>query len=427
MGCAGSRLTTSEAAILRVGELVHDGDVASQKKPGSGHKYLDEAIEHLPKIDDADRDNYSILVYSRHGRQFYAEGDLRHAIQSYQTAINLAEVKIAQRCPGLYLMLQRYAECMTDIARIWIRSSKGYDARRASGAVSIHVENRVSIMDINSPTSPVVTHPSIRRKRRDEATAEIVLLRCIETIEQGHNRRSDLLVEPLMLLASLYESLELHSRAELLVRRCIGILIVQFGHDHPRLNESNAILENLVEKKAAKNREKAAVKIHATWKMFVEMRKLQSKLGRQVTRHILSEDPRRTPTPPPDYLAQVVGDGDLVDDVASQSPAARQSASPLNETAGSFNTTNSSDPPQKTNSFFGVAPTAAKNSESISPRFGSRRDLVAAAGARGSLKSLKGIAGPVLSTAEGPIAVAAPRVWQLPAADGDDGDDGVDL
>ena len=389
MGCGASDLSESEQAILRLGELVHKADVAAEKSPGSGHAFLADAASHLPLIDDDERDNYAILVKSRHGKMYYQEKDYSRAIDAYTQAINMAEVKIAERCRGLYLMLQRYAECMTDIATIWIGS--------ANGEVTAP-ENSPANPSPLVPNAPSAIAQSAKRKRRDEATAEIVLLRCIETIEEGHNRRSDLLIDPLMQLASLYESLGLYSRAELLVRRCIGILIVQYGHDHPRLVESNANLERLVKLKESAAEEVAAVNIQKTFRMHRAMNELEKKLHRQVKRHARLEE-NRTPTPPTDFLSQLVGDD------PEQSTGQN---SPIDDHAAARANTGS-----RPGSFHGVAPGAAAGSPKRTTSEIRRNPVEAASQPK-----------PQRQTTETSIQEqAAPKVWAVAGAEGEDIDE----
>lgn len=278
MGCGVSAISDSEAAILEIGKLLHEAGKTAVTNPDTSFQKIREAERKLARVDDENQDHYAILVYSREGKLQYNLRRYQKAIEAYTKAVHIAEVKIAQKVRGLYLLLQRYAECMCDIARIWLKSA--------------------------------ALAKSESKKLRETGKAELVLLRCVETIEEGHNRRSDLLEEPLLLLASIYEELRLFNRAELLARRVSGILIVNFGHEHPKIAETKRYLDALVAKKEVSIEHEAASRIQSVFKMLHEMRTLEAKLGRPVKRHRLIAREDRSPSPETDFLAQLAAETD---------------------------------------------------------------------------------------------------------------------
>lgn len=283
MGCGASTVSDSEVAILEIGELLHDASHTAAQNPDISFHKIRLAEAKLARVDDFNQDHYAILVYSREGKLQYGLRRYQKAIEAYTKAVHIAEVKIGEKVRGLYLLLQRYAECMCDIASIWQKSA--------------------------------AAQKSESKQLRETGKAELVLLRCIETIEEGHNRRSDLLVDPLMMLARLYEDLKLFSRAELLVRRVSGILIVTYGHEHPLIAETKRCLESLVVKKEAALDNDAAVTIQSIFRMRREMRALEGKLGRPAKRHVLQVKGQRSPTPTSDFLTQLAAEsvGELGD------------------------------------------------------------------------------------------------------------------
>lgn len=139
----------------------------------------------------------------------------------------------------------------------------------------------------NGTTKALATGPLSPARAEDYTKCEMLLVRCIETIEGGHNRRSDLLVEPLSLLAELYEQLGMYARAELLCRRMKGIMIVQYGHDHPGLAELNVRIDGLTGLREEKAVTTAAVRIQNIFRMRRCMEAVGKRLGKPMKRHRL--------------------------------------------------------------------------------------------------------------------------------------------
>ena len=255
MGCGVAKPSLSEAAVLAIGELLHDADSAFPTNKVHAFQCVFEAHQQLSFVERESYDHYEILVCHREGKLHFSNHDLPRAVEAYTKAIQVAEVQIAQKRRGLYLMLQRYAECMVDMSRIW------------------HVAAERATSD--------------KKRQKEFSKCEMVLLRCIETVEEGHNRRSDLLIAPIMMLVGLYEQLSLVGRAEMLLRRCQGIYIVNFGHDDPNLIVTNRKLEELMMKRDALQIQKVAVKLQSVFRMHKAMKRVGLMLHKKLARHEL--------------------------------------------------------------------------------------------------------------------------------------------
>lgn len=373
MGCGSSQLTPEEQAILDIGVLLHKAEEAfDDNKSDLSFRFIGDAAKKLPNLGDESIGHYTILVATREGNLYFRKGQMQNAAAAYTKAIVVAEEKIEARCRGLYLMLQRYADCMVSMAKIWLASAE--------------------------------KHTQVEKKRRDNAKAEMVLLRCIETIEEGHNRRSDLLIDPLILLAEIYKKFEMYSRAELLVRRCSGILIVQYGHDHPQLIETKRILDDLVEKKERVASVTAARKIQSTWRMYTAMVQLGKRLGKErVKRHTFSE--RRTPSPPNDYLSKLKEEmGEAAESERGASNNGGGNSGSIQQSAD-VNLPTSKTPPageEASSNPLSIAGPMAKSLSTKSIDSASKQ------------KAVKGLMEPILCPEQAP-----PRVWTVPVVEGE--------
>lgn len=275
-----SKAQQEEEITHSVSELIHDAtDEFRSNNVAAAHQLLKRAREMLPSISSGQRDHYSIVVHSKQGSFYYREGLYAKAEDAYTVAIRLEEAQIEAKCKGLYLMLQRYRDDMCDLARI--RKMDGDGKCTRSEEANAKASN-------DDGSSRVSLEGRISANRADDyARCEALLVRCIETVENGHNRRSDLLVEPLSLLAELYEQLNMYSRSELLCRRMKGIMIVQYGHDHPGLSELNTRIDALAAQREQSAVTHAAVKIQSVFRMRKAMAAVGTSLDKTMKRHRL--------------------------------------------------------------------------------------------------------------------------------------------
>jgi hypothetical protein len=149
--------------------------------------------------------------------------------------------------------------------------------------------------DAETPPSELLT-PRARARhcerdvQRRIGSMEHMLLNCVENIDRWHSHRSEMLIDPLMLLAELYERLQMWEQCERTVRRLSGVFMVKYGHSHPAYQRTHQWLIRLSDRSEAKAAKKAATSIVATWKMRKAVCALAHRIGRDMTRS-------RTPTP----------------------------------------------------------------------------------------------------------------------------------
>ncbi|CAD2220257.1 hypothetical protein AGDE_06116 [Angomonas deanei] len=317
-----------------------------------------------------------MMVYQKEGDIYHKQGELESAKDTYSRAITLAERRVARGEKDVYMVLKRYVLSMVGLARIWyqhekeIKGFKFVDAQHprvpavegdggdsdlgsisslesslsSAGSifslneailramapreprsrtgpkfsrVKVNAPHQIKETQLNNREDQFVLHSKMTRELI-ASPCELLLLRCCEVVELGHNCQSELMIPALIELAQIYEDLELYSRALLLVRRCLGILCNVYDYDHPwvielqhRADRLNALLEQQM-------REEAATKIQATWKMHKAMRDLEDALGHPVKRHVWIPRKYRT-TPDLDFLGDLedlpVDNGEPDDDV----------------------------------------------------------------------------------------------------------------
>ncbi|CBH14378.1 hypothetical protein, conserved [Trypanosoma brucei gambiense DAL972] len=288
-------------------------------------------------------DHLAVLVYQKEGDVFASLGDVESAKTVYARAIQIAETRVARGEKEMYMVLKRYVLAMVGMARIWYeqeRNTIGFTFANNQAQPPTSSNSSVcsdtsftssilsdsSIFSLNQevlksivpkqprrrvgPTvsvvkipRPKVTKPNytteddfvLRSQMTRELKAspcELLLLRCIEVVEIGHRRQSELLIPALVELAQIYEDLHLYNRALLLVRRCLGILCVVYDYDHPWIIQLRRRSDYLVKCMEHWSKGKCATKIQATWKMYRAMCLLESVLGRTVTRHVWMPRPK---------------------------------------------------------------------------------------------------------------------------------------
>lgn len=243
----------------------HEGQFHAQLK------LLQAAEEALDTVIADDVDGLSVLVYQRLGTVYRDLGQVAQAKDALGKAIRIAEVMVAERRPFLYLVLVRYVDAVLHIAQLWLEE-EGKKAQE-----ELDRNRRKSTGLVTSLT------PAARRNMR--AASETALLRCVETVELGDHKQSEILLTPLIELAKVYEAVEVFNRAILVLRRCIGILCVVYAHDHIRIPELQAWIARLTSLRRVQMRTEAAIKIQSVIRMFFCLRMLETVLNRRVKRH----------------------------------------------------------------------------------------------------------------------------------------------
>ncbi|KPA75578.1 hypothetical protein ABB37_08460 [Leptomonas pyrrhocoris] len=350
---------------LRVLQLIQQADAVPPSNPAEKLRLLRQCYPLLEEVPKERFDQLAVTVYQQEGDIYYQQMNIPNAKDTFSRAITLAEKRVARQDTDMYMVLKRYVLAMIGMARIWYdheRDHQGFkfvdrknpkipavdpaDSDDGSSSLS-SLESSLSsdggsvfslneaIMRSMAPRPPRrQTGPLFKRlkvkaphmlknaqfDREDEfvlhsrmtrelvaSPCELLLLRCCEVVQIGHNAQSELLIPPLIELAQIYEDLELYSRALLLVRRCLGILCSVYDYDHPwvvqlmqRADRLKALLEEQL-------RNDSATKIQATWKMHKAMEALADALGHPVKRHLWIPRKYRA-TPELDYLGDFVGD-----------------------------------------------------------------------------------------------------------------------
>nr|CCD15033.1 unnamed protein product [Trypanosoma congolense IL3000] len=290
-------------------------------------------------------DHLAVLVYQKEGDVLVTQGDVESAKTVYARAIQIAETCVARGEKEMYMVLKRYVLAMVGMARIWYeqeRNTVGFtfannniqggpsleDSFGSSASFASSILSDSSVFSLNqevlksiAPKAPrrrigpkvsavKIPHPKVvkptytteddfvlRSQMTRELKAspcELLLLRCIEVIEIGHRRQSELLIPALVELAQIYEELHLYNRALLLVRRCLGILCVVYDYDHPWIIQLRQRADYIIRRREHWSKESSAIKIQATWKMYRAMCMLENALGRAVTRHVWVPPPPAT-------------------------------------------------------------------------------------------------------------------------------------
>ncbi|ESL11503.1 hypothetical protein TRSC58_00745 [Trypanosoma rangeli SC58] len=180
--------------------------------------------------------------------------------------------------------------------------------RRAGPAVNVIQLLRPVTMKMNfTAEDDFVLRSKMTRELR-ASPCELLLLRCIEVVEIGHRRQSELLIPALIELAQIYEDLRLYNRSLLLVRRCLGILSVVYDYDHPWIIQLRRRADFIAECLDEDNKVNMATKIQATWKMYKAMRLLEGAIGRPVVRHVWSSTTYRNQANDTKFLNEFVND-----------------------------------------------------------------------------------------------------------------------
>ncbi|KAG5512228.1 hypothetical protein GH5_07713 [Leishmania sp. Ghana 2012 LV757] len=354
----------ADSTSLRILGLIQQSDATPQDCPSEKLRLLQQCYPLLEVVPKDRFDQLAVTVYQKEGDIYYQQGDIENAKNAYSRAITLAEKRVARQDTDMYMVLKRYVLAMVGMARIWyehqrdhqgftfvnqkhpkVPAAEGGDAAAdpsssVSSLESSLISDGGSVFSLNQAilksmaprpprrqTGPLfqrvkVQAPHVMQNsqcnREDEfvlhsrmtrelvaSPCELLLLRCCEVVQIGHNAQSELLIPPQIELAQIYEDLALYSRALLFVRRCVGILCSVYDYDHPwvvNLMQRADKLEELLEKQT---RNDMATKIQATWKMHRAMQQLEAVLGHPVRRHHWIPRKYRT-TPDLDFLGEYI-------------------------------------------------------------------------------------------------------------------------
>ncbi|KAG5487523.1 hypothetical protein LSCM1_07480 [Leishmania martiniquensis] len=357
----------ADPASLRVLELIQQSDAVPPDCPSEKLRLLQQCYPLLEIVPKARFDQLAVTVHQKEGDIYYQQEDMESAKSTYSRAVTLAEKRVARQETDMYTVLKRYVLAMVGMARIWYnheRDRQGFtfadqkrprvhaaadDGDAADDAnASMHslesslVSDGGSVFSLNQAilksmaprpprrqTGPLFQRVHVRAphvtqdaqlNRENEfvlhsrvarelvaSPCELLLLRCCEVVQIGHNAQSELLIPAQIELAQIYEDLGLYSRALLLVRRCMGILCSVYDYDHPwvvQLAQRADKLEGLL---GEQTRNSMATKIQATWKMHRAMQQLEDALGHPVRRHQWIPRKYRT-TPDLDFLGKYASD-----------------------------------------------------------------------------------------------------------------------
>ncbi|CBZ23321.1 conserved hypothetical protein [Leishmania mexicana MHOM/GT/2001/U1103] len=351
---------------LRVLELVQQADAVPPDSPSEKLRLLQECYPLLERVPNDRFDQLAVTVYQKEGDVYYQQEDIDNAKNTYSRAITLAEKRVARQDADMYMVLKRYVLAMVGMARIWydherdhqgftfvdhkhpkVQAVDGSDTAHDANSSMSSLESSMtsgggSIFSLNDAilksmaprpprrqTGPLFQRVKMRaphvtqssqRNREDEfvlhsrmtrelvaSPCELLLLRCCEVVQIGHNSQSELLIPAQIELAQMYEDLALYSRALLLVRRCVGILCSAYDYDHPWVVHLMHRADRLEGQLEEQMRHNMATKIQATWKMHRAMQHLEDMLGHPVRRH--QRIPRKYRAMPDlDFLREYVGD-----------------------------------------------------------------------------------------------------------------------
>ncbi|RNF01970.1 hypothetical protein TraAM80_06690 [Trypanosoma rangeli] len=349
----------ADPATLHILNAVKEADMLPDSKASLKLQLLHDCYPFLEQVPPHRFDHLAVLVYQKEGDVYFSQGDVEGAKTTYSRAIQIAETRVARGEKEIYMVLKRYVLAMVGMARLWYaqeRDTTGFTF--ADKDLPMMTPRETSISSLNSLESSVLSDTSmfslnqailksmapksprrragpavnvvqllrpvtmkmnftaeddfvLRSKMTRELKAspcELLLLRCIEVVEIGHRRQSELLIPALIELAQIYEELRLYNRSLLLVRRCLGILSVVYDYDHPWIIQLRRRADFIVECVDEYNKANMATKIQATWKMFKAMRLLEETIGRPVMRHVWSPATYRNQANDTNFLNEFVND-----------------------------------------------------------------------------------------------------------------------
>jgi tetratricopeptide (TPR) repeat protein len=369
----------ADPTSLRVLQLIQQADGVPQSNPAEKLRVLRQCYPLLEEVPKERFDQLAVTVYQQEGDIYYQQMDIQNAKDTFSRAITLAEKRVARQDTDMYMVLKRYVLAMIGMARIWYdheRDHQGFrfvdhkhpkvpaadgnnsddgnsslsslESSLSSDGGSVFSLNEAILRSMAPRPPRRQTGPLFKRlklkaphtlknaqyDREDEfvlhsrmtrelvaSPCELLLLRCCEVVQIGHNAQSELLIPPQIELAQIYEDLALYSRALLLVRRCLGILCSVYDYDHPWVIQLMQRADRLKALHDEQLRNEMATKIQATWKMHKAMQALADALGHPVKRHQWIPRKYRT-TPDLDYL------GDFVGDLPEDQPLGEESVPP---------------------------------------------------------------------------------------------------
>ncbi|KAH8604201.1 hypothetical protein ERJ75_001749000 [Trypanosoma vivax] len=349
----------ADDATLYILGAVKEADQLPNEKADAKLQILRNCYPYLARVPSHRFDNLAVLLYQKEGDVYVTQGDGENAKTVYGRAIQIAETRVARGEKEIYMVLKRYVFAMVGMARIWYereRDTVGFtfadgqspvvpsldDSMNSNISLECSILSENSVFSLNQEILKSMA-PRVARRRVGPAVSvvkllrpavakvvstaeddfvlrshmtrelkaspcELLLLRCIEVVEIGHRRQSELLIPALVELAQIYEDLNLHNRALLLVRRCLGILCVVYDYDHPWIVQLRLRADYLAQRMELVLKEEKAIKIQATWKMYRAMCMLEDALGRPVTRHVWIPQLQRDPKHDMNLLNEIVAD-----------------------------------------------------------------------------------------------------------------------
>lgn len=298
---------------LAVLDLVKEADRCDEA--GDYARMLDhvrQASVILKDVPDEAADHLAVLVHQREGFAYQRLRNGASAKAAYGKAIQIAELMVADKRPQIYMVLQRYCDAVMALSSLWEQEAVlSYKPKRkggGKGGASSSVKGMAATDSADSSVNTAAgggadaaaassnTLMNVVEPEEKEARAraihiygpcEMALLRCVELVERGDHRQSELLILPLLDLSRVYEALRIFPRAVLVIRRCIGILCVRYGHDHMRVIDLNARCDRLIALRDEQLLLEAVIKLQSLARMFVAMHRLEATLRRPVKRHRL--------------------------------------------------------------------------------------------------------------------------------------------
>jgi tetratricopeptide (TPR) repeat protein len=292
---------------LAVLDLIKDADRCDDL--GDYARMLDhvrQALVLLKDVPDDAADHLAVLVHQREGVSYQRQRNVPSAKTAYGKAIQIAELMVADKRPQIYMVLQRYCDAVMALSSMWehealhsykSKATRASAASRNGGsgdsvASSIHIAAGGGVVPAAASSNTLNSDVSEEREARARAIhiygpCEMALLRCVELVERGDHRQSELLILPLLELSRVYEALKIFPRAVLVIRRCIGILCVRYGHDHMRVIDLNARCDRLIILRDEQLLHEAVIKLQSLARMFAAMHRLEATLRRPVKRHRL--------------------------------------------------------------------------------------------------------------------------------------------
>ncbi|ESL07874.1 hypothetical protein TRSC58_04433 [Trypanosoma rangeli SC58] len=248
----------ADSATLHILNAVKEADMLPDNKASLKLQLLRGCYPFLEQVPPHRFDHLAVLVYQKEGDVYFSQGDVEGSKTTYSRAIQIAETRVARGEKEIYMVLKRYVLAMVGMARLWYAQERDTTGFTFAGKdLPLMTSREDSINSLNSLESSVLSDTSVfslnqailksmapksprrragpavnviqllrpvtmkmnftaeddfvlRSKMTRELRAspcELLLLRCIEVVEIGHRRQSELLIPALIELAQIYEDL----------------------------------------------------------------------------------------------------------------------------------------------------------------------------------------------------------------------------